>query len=91
MLQHRSVTIGSDSHRTLIRRAPGTRYHQENTIERHRYGGEGWLFWRGIILSSRMDLHVQSVTMTGHNYRDVILEHISWFRGAMGVKSFGYG
>ncbi|GFU21103.1 transposable element Tcb1 transposase [Trichonephila clavipes] len=28
-----------DSHRTLIRRAAGTRYHQENTIERHRYGG----------------------------------------------------
>ncbi|GFT61766.1 transposable element Tcb1 transposase [Trichonephila clavipes] len=24
-------------------RAPGTRYHQENTIERHRYGGAGWL------------------------------------------------
>ncbi|GFU19725.1 HTH_Tnp_Tc3_2 domain-containing protein [Trichonephila clavipes] len=29
----------SDSHRTLIWRAPSTRYHQENTIERHRYGG----------------------------------------------------
>ncbi|GFX04457.1 DDE_3 domain-containing protein [Trichonephila clavipes] len=32
-----------DSHRTLIWRAPGTHYHQENTIERHRYGGAGWL------------------------------------------------
>ncbi|GFT08326.1 transposable element Tc1 transposase [Trichonephila clavipes] len=32
----------SDSHRTLIWRAPGIRYHQENTIERHRYGGAGW-------------------------------------------------
>ncbi|GFS63881.1 HTH_Tnp_Tc3_2 domain-containing protein [Trichonephila clavipes] len=30
-----------DSRRTLIWRAPGTRYHQENTIERHRYGGVG--------------------------------------------------
>ncbi|GFY16277.1 transposable element Tcb1 transposase [Trichonephila clavipes] len=30
----------SDSRWTLIWRAPGTRYHQENTIERHRYGGE---------------------------------------------------
>ncbi|GFU03193.1 transposable element Tcb1 transposase [Trichonephila clavipes] len=30
-----------DSRRTLIWRAPGTRYHQENTIERHRYGGAG--------------------------------------------------
>ncbi|GFW15372.1 transposable element Tcb1 transposase [Trichonephila clavipes] len=32
-----------DSRRTLIWRAPGTRYLQENTIERHRYGGAGWL------------------------------------------------
>ncbi|GFV66626.1 potassium voltage-gated channel subfamily H member 8 [Trichonephila clavipes] len=28
-----------DSRRTLIWRAPGTRYPQENTIERHRHGG----------------------------------------------------
>ncbi|GFT94776.1 transposable element Tcb2 transposase [Trichonephila clavipes] len=36
----RRVRFGlqSDSRRTLIWRAPGTRYHQENTIERHRYG-----------------------------------------------------
>ncbi|GFW72577.1 transposable element Tcb1 transposase [Trichonephila clavipes] len=53
---------------------PGTRYHQENTIERHLYSGAGWLVWGGIILGSRTDLHVQSVTMTGHIYRDVILE-----------------
>ncbi|GFS97513.1 transposable element Tcb1 transposase [Trichonephila clavipes] len=36
-------SLQSDSRRTLIWRAPGTRYHQENTIERHRYGGVGWL------------------------------------------------
>ncbi|GFX69911.1 transposable element Tcb1 transposase [Trichonephila clavipes] len=66
-------SLQSDSRRTLIWRAPGTRYHQENTIERHRYGGAGWLVWGGIILGSRTDLHVQSVTMTGHIYRDVIL------------------
>ncbi|GFW94024.1 cubilin [Trichonephila clavipes] len=65
-------------------RAPGTHYHQENTIERHRYCGAGWLVWGGIILGSRTDLHVQSVTMTGHIYRDVILEqHVRLFRGAM--------
>ncbi|GFU50935.1 transposable element Tcb1 transposase [Trichonephila clavipes] len=58
-----------------------------NTIERHRYGGAGWLVWGGIILGSRTDLHVQSVTMTGHIYRDVILEqHIRLFRGAMGAE-----
>ncbi|GFW16348.1 transposable element Tcb1 transposase [Trichonephila clavipes] len=77
-------TLQSDSRRTLIRRAPGTRYHQENTIERHRYGGAGWLVWGGIILGSRNDLHVQSVTMTGHIYRDVILEqHARLFWGAI--------
>ncbi|GFV76410.1 HTH_Tnp_Tc3_2 domain-containing protein [Trichonephila clavipes] len=36
-------SLQCDSRRTLIWRAPGTRYHQENTIERHRYGGAGWL------------------------------------------------
>ncbi|GFW48273.1 transposable element Tcb1 transposase [Trichonephila clavipes] len=43
--------------------------------------------WGGIILGSRTDLHVQSVTMTGHIYRDVILEqHVRLFRGAMGAE-----
>ncbi|GFU44272.1 transposable element Tcb1 transposase [Trichonephila clavipes] len=76
-----------DSRRTSIWRSPGTRYHQENTIERHLYGGAGWLVWGGIILGARTDLHVQSVTMTGHIYRDVILEqHERLFRGAMGAE-----
>ncbi|GFU04907.1 DDE_3 domain-containing protein [Trichonephila clavipes] len=36
---------------------------------------------------SRTDLHVQSVRMTGHIYRDVILEHhVRLFRGAMGAE-----
>ncbi|GFV44552.1 transposable element Tcb1 transposase [Trichonephila clavipes] len=79
----RDLRLPSDSRRTLIWRAPGTRYHQENTIERHRYGGTGWLVWGGIIPGSRTDLHVQSVTMTGRIYRDVILEqHVRLFRGA---------
>ncbi|GFT22907.1 transposable element Tcb1 transposase [Trichonephila clavipes] len=79
--------LQSDSRRTLIWRAPGTCYHQENTIERHRYGGAGWLVWEGIILGSRTDLHVQRVTMTDHIYRDVILEqHARLFRGAMGAE-----
>ncbi|GFU64874.1 transposable element Tc3 transposase [Trichonephila clavipes] len=64
-----------------------TRGHQENTIERHRYVGAGWLVWGGSILGSRTDLHVQSVTMTGHIYRDVVLEqHVRLFRGAMGAE-----
>ncbi|GFW84129.1 uncharacterized protein TNCV_4877921 [Trichonephila clavipes] len=78
---------GQVSELTLICRAPGTRYHHENTIVRHRYGGAGWLVWGGIILCFRTDLHVQSVTMTGHIYRDVILEqHVRLFRGAMGAE-----
>ncbi|GFW35432.1 transposable element Tcb1 transposase [Trichonephila clavipes] len=80
-------SLQSDSRRTLIWRAPGTRYHQENTIERHRYGGAGWLVWGGIILGSRTDLHVQNVTMTGHINRDVIVEqHVSLFRATMGAE-----
>ncbi|GFW28242.1 cubilin [Trichonephila clavipes] len=80
-------SLQSDSRRTLIWSAPGTRDHQENTNERHRYGGAGWLVWGGIILGSKTDLHVQSVTMTGHIYRDVILkQHVRLFRGAMGAE-----
>ncbi|GFU97143.1 transposable element Tcb1 transposase [Trichonephila clavipes] len=79
--------LQSDSHQTLIWRVPGTRYPQESTIVRHRYGGAGWLVWGGIILGSRTDLHVQSVTMTGHIFRDVILEqHVRLFRGTMGLN-----
>ncbi|GFV26444.1 DDE_3 domain-containing protein [Trichonephila clavipes] len=80
-------SLQSDSRRTLIWRAPGTRYHQENTIERHRYGGAGWLVWGVIILGSRTDLHVQSVTMRGHIYWVVIMEqHVRLFWDAMGAE-----
>ncbi|GFV52832.1 transposable element Tc3 transposase [Trichonephila clavipes] len=80
-------SLQSDSRRTFVWTAPGICYHQENTIKRHRYGGVGWLVWGGIILGSRTDLHVQSVTMTGHIYRDVILEqHVRLSRGVMGAK-----
>ncbi|GFS94563.1 transposable element Tcb1 transposase [Trichonephila clavipes] len=76
-------SLQSDSRRTLIWRASGTRYHQENTIERYRRMAR----FGGIILGSRTDLHVQSVTMTCQIYRDVILEqHVRLFRGAMGAE-----
>ncbi|GFW32812.1 HTH_Tnp_Tc3_2 domain-containing protein [Trichonephila clavipes] len=52
-------SLQSDFRRTLTWRAPGTRYHQENTIERHRYSGAGWLVCGRIILGSRTDLHFQ--------------------------------
>ncbi|GFT81076.1 transposable element Tcb1 transposase [Trichonephila clavipes] len=80
-------SLQSDPRRTLIWRAPGTRHLQENTNKRHRYASTGWLVWVGIILGSRTDLHVQSVTMTVHIYRDVILkQHVRLFRDAMGAE-----
>ncbi|GFW42573.1 transposable element Tcb1 transposase [Trichonephila clavipes] len=45
--------------------------------------------WSCVMFSDepRTDLHVQSVTMTGHIYRDVILEqHVRLFRGAMDAE-----
>ncbi|GFX46963.1 transposable element Tcb2 transposase [Trichonephila clavipes] len=47
-------SLQSDSHPTLIWRAPGTHYHQGNTTERHHYGGAGWLVWGGIILVTNL-------------------------------------
>ncbi|GFX78170.1 transposable element Tc3 transposase [Trichonephila clavipes] len=79
-------SLQSDSLRILIWRAPGTRYHQENTIERYSYGGAGGLVWGEIILGSRTDLHVQRITMTGHIYRDVILEHVRLLRDGIGAE-----
>ncbi|GFV78006.1 retrovirus-related Pol polyprotein from transposon 412 [Trichonephila clavipes] len=52
-----------------------------------RFQDDGWLVWGETIFGSRTDLHVQSVTLTGHIYRDVILEqHVRLFRGAMGAE-----
>ncbi|GFU34554.1 transposable element Tcb1 transposase [Trichonephila clavipes] len=43
--------------------------------------------WRGNILDSRTNLHVRSVTMTVHIYRDVILEqHVRLFWVGMGAE-----
>ncbi|KFM73940.1 Transposable element Tcb1 transposase, partial [Stegodyphus mimosarum] len=80
-------SLQSDSRRAFIWRAPATRYHQENIIERHRYGVAGVLVCGGIILGCRADLHVQIGTMTSHIYGDVILEqHVRLFRCAMGSQ-----
>ncbi|KFM59549.1 Transposable element Tcb1 transposase, partial [Stegodyphus mimosarum] len=80
-------SLQSDSRRTFIWRAPGTRYQQENITDQHRYGGAGVLVWGGLILGSRTDLHVHIGTMTSQIYRDVILEqHVRLFRGAMGAQ-----
>ncbi|GFT96719.1 transposable element Tc1 transposase [Trichonephila clavipes] len=62
----------SDSRRTLIWRAPRTRYHQVNTTERHRYGGAGWLIWGGTIFGSRTDV--------------ILEQYVRLFRGTMGAE-----
>ncbi|KFM57771.1 Transposable element Tcb1 transposase, partial [Stegodyphus mimosarum] len=78
-------SLQSDSRRTFVWRAPDTRYHQENIIERHRYGGAEVLVWGG--MGSRTDLYVQIGTMTSQIYQDVILEqHVRLFRVAMGAQ-----
>ncbi|GFX16646.1 transposable element Tcb1 transposase [Trichonephila clavipes] len=46
-------SLQSDSHRALIWRSPGTRYHKKNTIERHRYGGH---IYRDVILEQHVRL-----------------------------------
>ncbi|GFT12561.1 transposable element Tc1 transposase [Trichonephila clavipes] len=51
-------SLSSDSHRILIWRERGSRYHPSNIIERDRYGGRGVLVWGGIMLGSRTDLHI---------------------------------
>ncbi|GFX62965.1 cubilin [Trichonephila clavipes] len=57
-----------------------------DTVTVMQYGSRARV-WEGIILGSRTDLHVQNVTMTGHIYRDVILEqHVRLFRGSMGAE-----
>ncbi|GFY26738.1 transposable element Tcb1 transposase [Trichonephila clavipes] len=83
----RCVPLTATYCRLLLTWMPGTRYRQENIIERHRYGGAGWLVWGGIILGSRTDLNVQSLTMTGHIYRYVIQEkHVRLFWGAIDAE-----
>ncbi|GFU76597.1 transposable element Tcb1 transposase [Trichonephila clavipes] len=77
-------SLHSDSRRTLIWRAqlPITtkRTPLNNTVMVVQDGS----FGEELILDSRTNLHVQSVTMTRHIYRDVILEqHVRLFRGAM--------
>ncbi|GFU38659.1 DDE_3 domain-containing protein [Trichonephila clavipes] len=81
--------LQSDSRRNLIwrRQVPVT---TENTIERHRYGGAGWLVWGEIILGSRTDLHVQSVTLTELHlsgcHSGTTCIYLRLFRGAMGAE-----
>ncbi|GFV50221.1 transposable element Tcb2 transposase [Trichonephila clavipes] len=81
-------SLSSDSHRILIWRERGIRNHPSNIIERDRYGGRGVLFWGGIMLGSRTDLHIfDAGSVNGTRYcNEILLPYVRLFRGAMGLQ-----
>ncbi|GFV93494.1 transposable element Tc1 transposase [Trichonephila clavipes] len=81
-------SLSSDSHRILIWRERGSRNHPSNIIERDRYGGRGVLVWGGIMLGSRIDLHIfDAGSVNGTRYcNEILLPYVRLFRGAMGLK-----
>ncbi|GFW19536.1 transposable element Tcb2 transposase [Trichonephila clavipes] len=80
-------SLSSDSHRILIWRARGSRNHPSNIIERDRYGGHGVLVWGGIMIGSRIDLHIfDAGSVNGTRYcNEILLPYVRLFRGAMGL------
>ncbi|GFT04096.1 transposable element Tcb2 transposase [Trichonephila clavipes] len=81
-------SLSKDSHRILIWRERGSRNHPSHIIERDRYGGRGVLFWGGIMLGSRTDLHIfdaGSVNETRY-CNEILLPYVRLFRGAMGLQ-----
>ncbi|GFW33831.1 transposable element Tcb1 transposase [Trichonephila clavipes] len=81
-------SLSSDFHRILIWRERGSRNHPSNIIERDRYGGRGFLVWRGIMLGSRTDLHIfDAGSVNGTCYcNEILLPYVRLFRGAMGLQ-----
>ncbi|GFU22863.1 transposable element Tcb2 transposase [Trichonephila clavipes] len=81
-------SLNSDSHRILIWRERGSRNHPSNIIERDRYGGRGVLVWGGIMLVSRIDLHIfDAGSVNGTRYcNEILLPYVRLFRGAMGLQ-----
>ncbi|GFY22794.1 transposable element Tcb2 transposase [Trichonephila clavipes] len=80
--------LSSDSHRILIWRERGSHNHPSNIIEKDRYGGRGLLVWGGIILGSRIDLHIfdaGSVNRTRY-CNEILLPYVCLFRGVMGLQ-----
>ncbi|GFV39731.1 transposable element Tcb2 transposase [Trichonephila clavipes] len=82
------LSLSSDSRRILIWRERGSRNHPSNIIERDRHGGRGVLFWGGIMLGSRTDLHIfDAGSVNGTRYcNEILLPYVRLFRGAMGLR-----
>ncbi|GFV27836.1 transposable element Tc3 transposase [Trichonephila clavipes] len=66
-------SLSSDSH------------HTSNIIERDRFGGRGVLVWGGIMLGSRIDLHIfDAGSVNGTRYcNEILLPYVRLFRGTM--------
>ncbi|GFY15492.1 transposable element Tcb2 transposase [Trichonephila clavipes] len=81
-------SLSSDFHCILIWRERGSRNHTSNIIKRDRYGGRGVLFWGGIMLGSRTDLHIfDAGSVNGTRYcNEILLLYVRLFRGAMGLQ-----
>ncbi|GFT02218.1 transposable element Tcb2 transposase [Trichonephila clavipes] len=81
-------SLSSDSHRILIWRERGSRYHPSNITERDRYGGRGVLVWGGIMLGSRTDLRIfDAGSVNGTRYcNEILLPYVRLFRVAMGLQ-----
>ncbi|GFT96684.1 transposable element Tcb2 transposase [Trichonephila clavipes] len=81
-------SLTSDSHHILIWRERGSRNHPSNIIERDRYGGRGVLVWGGIMLGSRIDLHIfDPGSGNGTRYcNEILLPYARLFRDAMGLQ-----
>ncbi|GFX35800.1 transposable element Tc3 transposase [Trichonephila clavipes] len=80
--------LSSDSHRILIWREQGSRNHPSNIIEWDRCGCRCVLFWGGIILGRRTDLHIfDAGSVNGTRYcNEILLPYVHLFRGAMGLQ-----
>ncbi|GFW19560.1 transposable element Tcb2 transposase [Trichonephila clavipes] len=80
-------SLSSDSHRILIWRERGSRNHPSNIIERDRYEGHSVLVWGGIMIGSRIDLHIfDAGSVNGTRYcNEILLPYVRLFRGAMGL------
>ncbi|GFX12715.1 transposable element Tcb2 transposase [Trichonephila clavipes] len=81
-------SLSSDSHRILIWRQRGSRNNPSNIIERDMYGGRGVLVWGGIMLGSRIDLHIfDAGSVNGTRYcNEILLPYVRLFRGDMGQQ-----
>lgn len=79
-------SLTNDSHRTIIWRERGTRFHPTKIVEKRPFCGGGVLVQAGIMFNRRTDLHFFAAgAVNAQRHRDEVLErHVQLFRGAVG-------